>query len=384
MIKSLRQRAYSPLNLHLGTSVMIYLDNAASTPLHESISEASLFGNAGSRTHPIGLNLKSAVERSRENCAQLIGVKPEQLIFTSGATESLMLLIQGLRRNGSTNWGVVETEHKAALNQVLDVAPNATRLKVNRNGIVQLEDTIAAGVGVSMSVNNETGVVNEVWKTMKSGGANFTIADCTQSIGKLDFDLVDSEIDYMVGSAHKFHGPAGCGFIAVRDIDLWDELKSPSIGGGQERGVRSGTLNAGSIIQTGQVAKWLIENREAYQSHLRSIQAQFEAKASKIEGAEILGSLVRRAPHITSLYIPGVDSEALIAAVNQKIAISTGSACTSHSVEPSHVLLAMDPDIEKAESTIRVSYGWQNTLDEVNEAAEVIATAVREIQSFFQ
>ena len=363
---------------------MIYLDNASSTPMHECISEYSHFGNAGSRTHPIGLNLKSAVERSRENCAQLIGVKPEQLIFTSGATESLMLVIQGLRRTGSSNWGVVETEHKAALNQVLDVAPDATRFKVNRNGIVQLDDSIPSGVGVSMSVNNETGVINNVWRALKQGGVNRTIADCTQSIGKLDFDLVDSEIDFMVGSAHKFHGPPGCGFIAVSDIDLWDELKSPSVGGGQERGVRSGTLNASAIIQTGQVAKWLIENRKAYRDHLRAIQDAFEAKASEIEGAEVLGSVVKRAPHITSLYIPGVDSEALIAAVNQKIAISTGSACTSHSVEPSHVLLAMDDDVEKAESTIRVSYGWQNSIDEVNEAAEVIATAVHEIRSFFQ
>ena len=363
---------------------MIYLDNAASTPLHECILEHSHFGNAGSRTHPVGLNLKSAVERSRESCARLLGIKPEQLIFTSGATESLMLLIQGLRRNGRTDWGVVETEHKAALNQVLDVAPNATRFEVNRNGIVQLDDTIHTGVVVSMSVNNETGVINEVWKSLKEAGTAFTIADCTQSIGKLDLNLTDSNIDFMVGSAHKFHGPAGCGFVAVRDIDLWEELKSPSVGGGQERGVRSGTLNASAIIQTGQVAKWLFENKKAYQDHLRSMQAVFEAKASEIEGAEILGSNVKRAPHITSLYIPGVDSEALIAAVNQKIAISTGSACTSHSVEPSHVLLAMDPDIEKAESTIRVSYGWQNTIEEVNEAAEVIATAVREIRSFFQ
>ena len=363
---------------------MIYLDNAASTPLHECILEHSHFGNAGSRTHPVGLNLKSAVERSRESCARLLGIKPEQLIFTSGATESLMLLIQGLRRNGSINWGVVETEHKAALNQVLDVAPNATRLKVNRNGIVQLEGNIPPGVGVSMSVNNETGVINEVWNRLKKAGAAFTIADCTESIGKLDFNLTDSRIDFMVGSAHKFHGPPGCGFIAVSGVDLWDELKSPSVGGGQERGVRSGTLNASAIIQTGQVAKWLFENKKAYQDHLRSMQAAFEAKASEIEGAEILGSVVKRAPHITSLYIPGVDSEALVAAVNQKIAISTGSACTSHSIEPSHVLLAMDPDIEKAESTIRVSYGWQNTIEEVNEAAEVIATAVREIRSFFQ
>ena len=362
--------------------VMIYLDSAASTPLHECVKYEVLNGNSGSRTHRIGLGLKKQVEEAREHCAELLAIKPEQLIFTSGATESLMILIQGLKRAGYANWAISQTEHKAALNQVLDVDAHPQILDVDESGIVRIETLEPGCVGVAMSVNNETGVVNSPWGQMKNKGASLTIADCTQSVGKLELNMEKDSIDFMVGSAHKFHGPVGCGFIAVRDIDLWDLIRSPAVGGGQERGIRSGTLNANGIIQTGQVAKWIHTNKSNYHSKLLSLRQHFENGIEASLEVEILGRSVIRAPHISSLHIPDVDNEALIAAVNDQLAISSGSACTSHSIEPSHVILAMTNEIDVAESTIRVSFGWQNTLEDVEKAIELISKAARQIRSF--
>mgnify|MGYP000884378832 CR=1 FL=1 len=371
-----------PSNFMATEKVMIYLDSAASTPLHECVKYEVLNGNSGSRTHRIGLGLKKQVEEAREHCAELLAIKPEQLIFTSGATESLMILIQGLKRAGYANWAISQTEHKAALNQVLDVDAHPQILDVDESGIVRIETLEPGCVGVAMSVNNETGVVNSPWGQMKNKGASLTIADCTQSIGKTDLHMEDECIDFMVGSAHKFHGPTGCGFIAARDADLWDLIQSPSMGGGQERGIRSGTLNSNSIIQTGQVAKWLQSNQSDYRAKLTSLKQSFEKGIMKKISAQIIGETASRAPHITSLYIPDVDNEAIIAAVNEKLAISSGSACTSHSIEPSHVILAMTNDIDIAESTIRVSFGWHNTQHEVEEAIELIADATNQIRSF--
>ena len=385
MLLTKRKRSFSfrRINLLLPILIlMIYLDSAASTPLHECVRYESLGGNSGSRTHRIGLELKSQVENAREHCARLLQIKPEQLIFTSGATESLMILIQGLKRAGHCNWAIAETEHKAALNQVVDVDPQHQILNVSRTGILKTTDFEYGRVGVAMSVNNETGVVNDPWSEMKKSGASLTIADCTQSVGKLELNMEKDSIDFMVGSAHKFHGPVGCGFIAVRDIDLWDLIRSPAVGGGQERGIRSGTLNANGIIQTGQVAKWLHTNKSNYHSKLLSLRQHFENGIEASLEVEILGRSVIRAPHISSLHIPDVDNEALIAAVNNQLAISSGSACTSHSIEPSHVILAMTNEIDVAESTIRVSFGWQNTIEDVEKAIELISKAARQIRSF--
>ena len=362
---------------------MIYLDSAASTPLHPCVDQSHHFGNAGSRTHRTGLALRSEVEKARQACSELMEVRPEQLVFTSGATESLMIVVQGLKRSGHLDWAVASTEHKAALNQVLDVNPSARILSANKNGIIEPIETSPGSVAVCMHVNNETGVINEPWRDLKKLGAAITICDATQSIGKLDLKIKEHAIDFLVGSAHKFNGPIGCGFLVAKDIDSWDLVRSPSLGGGQERGLRGGTLNATSIIQTGEVAHWLKANATSYRMKILELRDEFEHVITQRIGGLILCQSEARAPHITSLHIPGVDNEALISAVNAEIAISSGSACTSEKMAPSHVLMAMFNDIEMAESTVRISFGWHNTQKDIQQAVEIIARATDQIRSFY-
>jgi len=220
-------------------------------------------------------------------------------------------------------------------------------------------------------VNNETGVISS---------ESAEIIDITQAVGKVEHSGLGRSI-FGFGSAHKFHGPIGVGFITTDDPDHWEELIQGKRGG-QERGVRPGTLNAPAIIQTGEVAKWMLKNGEEYRAKLKHLQSTFENKIKSLTDCWIIGADQKRAPHITSLNLPGVDNEALIAAVNDRLAIASGSACTSEKVEPSHVLMAMFNDREIADTTVRISYGWFNTESEALEAADIIAKAAETIRSF--
>ena len=233
-----------------------------------------------------------------------------------------------------------------------------------------------------MVVNNEVGTIHNDWNQAKEMGAAFTIADATQAIGKVDLDLESMGIDYLVGSAHKFHGPTGCGFIVARNRKLLSALVDPATRKGQENGIRPGTLNAKGIIETGQAVQWLQSHKDQYREHLRLLQSCFETEVMTLTTCEVNEADKPRAPHITSLHLPGVDNEALISAVSHRLAIASGSACTSEKVEASHVLMAIYNDQDRAESTVRISYGWQNTVEEVKEAAHIIADAAAMIRSF--
>lgn len=340
---------------------MIYLDNAATSFGTIEAHARSFWANASSRTHPLGLETRKQVERARESLAELVGLKrPELLVFTSGATESALIIIEALRK--SHNLRASEVEHSC----------------VSRHVPFNVSTVDRSQAYFQMLVNNETGIEY----SSPRGRGELIVSDITQAVAKVDSAQNVEYADIRFGSAHKFHGPVGVGFIAVKELDLWDLLRRPENAGGQERGVRPGTLNAPAIIETGNVARWMLKNYHEYQSHLRCLQASFEEAIKSLCECKIIGADSPRAPHITSLNLPGVDNEALIAAVNDRLAIASGSACTSDKIKPSHVLMAMfnDPDI--ADSTVRVSYGWNNTIEEIKMAAQIIADAADTIRSF--
>ena len=334
---------------------MIYLDSAATT---QSFGDCrlphgmQLLGNPSSRTHRIGIQTRNHVERSRESLAELIGVPVGGVIFTSGASESASILIDRLSQ--TTNLSADEKSHSCVRRYSLNPSERES-------------ESWFFGI----AVNNETGIVEdyraEIW-------------DVTQALCKVGGSLWE-ESKFIFGSAHKFHGPLGLGFIATYDVGCFELLRTQS-DHSQERGIRPGTLNAPAIIQTGEVAKWMLKNGDEYRAKLKHLQFTFESKIKSLTDCWIIGADQERAPHITSLNLPGVDNEALIAAVNDRLAIASGSACTSEKVEPSHVLMAMFNDREIADTTVRISYGWFNTEAEVLEAAEIIAKASETIRSF--
>lgn len=349
---------------------ILYLDNAATTPEHSGGGTDNFVANASSRTHILCLNARKEVDAARQSVADLFGVPAGCVVFTSGATESLLILGRWAQRIGSMVLANA-TEHAA----MLMVA------EAIEEGSLPNQDVTGKVYG-RMVVNNEVGTIHNDWNNAKERGAAYTIADATQAIGKVDIDLEQMGIDYLVGSAHKFHGPTGCGFIVARDRKLLSELVDPATRKGQEKGIRPGTLNAKGIIATGHAVQWLQSHKDEYREQLRLLQSTFETEVMTLTTCEINESDKPRAPHITSLYLPGVDNEALISAVSDRMAIASGSACTSEKVEASHVLMALYNDQDRAESTVRISYGWQNTIDEVKEAAKIIAEAAAMIRSF--
>ena len=341
---------------------MIYLDNAATSFGTIENSARRFWANASSRTHPLGLETRKEVERARESLAELVGLhRPELLVFTSGATESASIIIEALRKSHTLQSS--EVEHSC----------------VSRHVPLNCPTTDCPEAYFQMLINNETGIEYSSPK-YRNG---LIVSDITQAVAKVNAAQDVNFADIRFGSAHKFHGPLGVGFIAVREIDLWELLRRPENAGSQERGVRPGTLNSPAIVETGSVARWMLKNCSEYRSHLRCLQTSFEEAIMSLCGCKIIGAESPRAPHITSLNLPGVDNEALIAAVNDRLAISSGSACTSDKVKPSHVLMAMFNDQEIADSTVRVSFGWSNTIEEVKVAAQIIADAAVTIRSFY-
>ena len=334
---------------------LLYLDSAASSiPMDFQLPVQ--IGNASSRTHSFGLHQRKSTESARGHLANLMGVDANQIVFTSGATESIRLINYALPFTASS-----ATSHNA-MRSCVSNSPTASRVK--------------AHFGCER-VNNETGLC----QSLAPESGLFTL-DVTQSVAKIVDATPERVADFRVGSCHKFHGPLGVGFIVANDVDLWELLILPGNESGQERGIRPGTLNSPAIIQAGEVAKWMLKNGDEYRAKLKHLQSTFENKIKSLTDCWIIGAEQERAPHITSLNLPGVDNEALIASVNDRLAIASGSACTSEKVEPSHVLMAMFNDREIADTTVRISYGWFNTEPEVLEAAEIIAKAAETIRSF--
>ncbi len=355
------------------------------------------FANANS-SHLFGLGAHEAVKTARLQVADLIGSDPHEIIFTSGATEAINLGIKGLVEK----YGVqkrhlvtVVTEHMAVLDTCKYLETKGfevTYLPVQKDGLIRIEDLQAALrpdtlLVCVMLVNNEIGVIQDIQKIAELSHANgsYFMTDATQAVGKMPVDVDKMGIDLMAFSAHKFYGPKGIGALYMRQRGQW-KIKLPALihGGGHERGFRSGTLNVPGIIGLGKAAELTKKEMKANEKHIRALRDYLEDEILKMEGTSVNGNRTQRLYNVTNIQFEGVDSEALILGLGSgkpMIAVSNGSACTSAVIEPSHVLLSMGIDYERAFSSIRFSLGKDNQAGEISTLASGLKGILLAIQA---
>lgn len=375
----------------------IYLDYAATTPVDPHVAEAMLgcltmagnFGNPASRSHIYGWRAEEAVENARRELADLINADPREIVWTSGATESNNLALKGAahaqRAAGAGNHIITSLiEHKA----VLDVCAyleldgfEVTYLDPGADGIIEPQQVIDAirqeTVLVSlMHANNEVGTINDIaaiGAICRSRGVLLHV-DAAQSVGKIPVDTQAMMVDLLSISAHKLYGPKGIGALYVRRRPAV-EIEAQMHGGGHERGMRSGTLPTHQIVGMGAACRIAKDEMAAESDRILALRNQFYAGVSDLEGVVLNGDGKRRLPGNLNLSFAGVDGEALLLALKD-IAVSTGSACTSASLEPSYVLRAMGLGEELAQSAIRFSFGRFTTAQDVEAAASLVHNAV--------
>ncbi|WP_082101556.1 aminotransferase class V-fold PLP-dependent enzyme [Demequina rhizosphaerae] len=354
----------------------IYLDYAATTPVDPRVAEEVMhfmleeFGNAGSRTHSYGQAAKERVNRARAEVAAVVDAKPDEVIFTSGATESNNLAILGLAPHGekSGKKHIVSTqiEHKAVLEPLAELERRGFEVDLvppTRGGWVDADEVVARVrddtllVSV-MAVNNETGVIqptDEVAGALTAGGAYFHV-DAAQAFGKLVGPLRNSRIDLVSMSGHKIGAPKGIGALIARRRRFSRPPLAPlMVGGGQERGLRPGTLPVPLVAGLGLASALAVEFGEERQTLLRDVRREFSSRLHGI-GAQSNADESRAMPGILNVYVPGIDSEAAIVALKGVAAISNGSACTSQSYDSSHVLTAAGATTAEIEGALRFSF----------------------------
>jgi cysteine desulfurase len=379
----------------------VYMDNHATTPCDPVVLDAMMpyftrqFGNASSRGYLQGWQAAEAVQIAREMVASLIHSEPEEIIFTSGATESINLALKGVFESLSPKGKhiiTIATEHRAVLDTCLHLekmGADVTRLPVSADGLADPEllrteirpDTILIAV---MHSNNETGVLQSV-KTIgeiaKEKGVVF-FTDATQSLGKVSVDVNRDKIDLLAGSAHKFFGPKGVGFLFVRRKNPRVRLTAQLDGGQQERGLRSGTVNVPGIVGLGKAAELVRDNMNKDMLYVRSLRDRLEKSILKFEGAQLNGHKTERLPTVTNLCFEDLSGNGIIRLLQKDIAVSSGSACSSGSTEPSHVLMAMGVNKDLAAHALRFSLGKFNTSEEVDFVIERVGLALKEIKEF--
>ena len=353
---------------------MIYLDYNSTTPIDKEVLDEMMpflkenFGNAASRTHKFGWDANDAIKLSRERVSKIINAKPDEIIFNSGATEGINFVLKGIFENYSEKGShivTVKTEHKAVLDvcEYLETkGAEITYLDVDQNGLINLEElknsikenTILVCI---MYANNETGVIQDIEKIGKITKEKDVLffCDATQAIGKIPVDVAKDNIDILTLSSHKMYGPKGVGGVYINRRYPKIKLGSLIHGGGHEKGHRSGTLNVAGIVGFGKACEVSLKNLSNYNEHCLKLRDELEEKLLKIDGAEINGHKEKRLPNTLNIYFKGVNAEALIMKVRDKIAVSSGSACTSANVLPSHVLIAMYKNEERAFQSIRIS-----------------------------
>lgn len=379
----------------------IYLDNNATTPTDPRVVEAMLpyftnmFGNASSRNHPFGWEAEEGVDYAREQVAKLIGANEKEIIFTSGATESDNLAIKGVfemyARKGN-HIITLTTEHKAVLDackRVEKKGGEVTYLEVERDGLVDLAKLEAAMTDKTilvsiMMANNEIGVI----QPMKEIGALcakkgiLLMSDITQAAGKIPVDVKDLGIHLAAFTGHKMYGPKGVGALFVNRKGPRVKVTAQMDGGGHERGMRSGTLNVPGIVGFGKAAELCLAEMEADTKRLSALRDRLQAGLmAKLEEVVINGNEEHRMPHVTNMSFKHVEGEGLMMTFNQNIALSSGSACTSASLEPSYVLKALGLGDDLAHSSLRFSLGRFTTEEEVDETIESIAGGVDHMRS---
>jgi len=378
----------------------IYLDYQATTPMDPRVLDAMLpffketFGNAASRNHPFGWKAEEATEKAREQVAALIGASPKEIVFTSGATESDNLAIIGAARFYKEKGNHIITtnvEHKAVLDpcKALEAEGfDVTYLPVNKDGLVSAEQVAEAITDKTILIsviyaNNEIGSINplkEIGALCKEKGILFH-SDATQGVGKLPFDVNEFGVDLVSFTGHKIYGPKGVGALYVRRKNPRVRLTPIIHGGGHERGFRSGTLNVPSIVGFGEACRIAKEEWEKDYAHAK---AMYERMLSKFQGEldelYINGSLEQRMPYNLNISFAYVEGESLLMGINDEIAVSSGSACTSASLEPSYVLRALGVGEDLAHTSIRFGFGRFTTEEEVDYAADKIIGVVKRLR----
>ncbi len=355
---------------------MIYLDNNATTPTDPRVVEAMLPffyenpGNAASRNHPYGWVAEEAVDYAREQIANLIDVDSKEIIFTSGATESDNLGLKGVfemyRRKGN-HIITVKTEHKAILDtcdHLEKLGAEITYLEVDSQGLIDLAELEAAikpsTILVSvMWANNETGTIQDmkaIGDICAKHGILF-MSDATQAVGKIPVHPKEVGVHIMAFTSHKMYGPKGVGALYVSRKNPRVKLTAQMDGGGHERGMRSGTLNVPGIVGFGKAAEIAKKEMAQDMERVSKLRDKLEIELSKLEEVYLNGAPHSRMPHVTNLSFKHVEGEGLMMTFNQNIAVSSGSACTSASLEPSYVLVALGLGDDLAHSSIRFSLG---------------------------
>jgi cysteine desulfurase len=391
-----------PQELHLapnGIKLPIYMDNHATTPMDPRVLEEMLpyfiekFGNAASRNHSFGWVGEEATELGRERVAKLVGATTKEIIFTSGATESDNLAIKGaaeMYKEKGNHIITAVTEHKAVLDtckRLEKYGYRVTYLPVQKDGLVDLDDlkraiderTILVTI---MAANNEIGVVQpiaEIGKLCHERGVIFH-TDATQAVGKIPVDVVKQNIDLMSISAHKMYGPKGVGALYVRRKNPRVQISAIIDGGGHERGMRSGTLNVPGIVGLGKACAIALEEMAQESCKLAGLRNRLRDKImGRLDEVYINGSWEHRLPHNLNISFAYVEGESLLMGIND-IAVSSGSACTSATLEPSYVLKALGTGDDLAHSSIRFGIGRFNTEAEVDYVADRVVETVSRLR----
>lgn len=377
----------------------IYLDNNATTPMDPRVLEAMLpyftehFGNAASRNHPFGWQAEEAVDYAREQVAKLIGADPKEIIFTSGATESDNLGIKGVFEMYAAKGNHIitcVTEHKAVLDtckHLERLGAEVTYLEVQPNGLVDLKQLEAAIKPTTilialMYANNEIGVVQPVKEisniARKHGVLFFT--DGTQAVGKIPVDVNKDGIDLMAFSGHKMYGPKGVGALYVRRKNPRVKVTAQIDGGGHERGMRSGTLNVPGIVGLGKACELAGLEMNDEIARLSKLRDKLEQALLQLEEAYVNGSVEHRLPHVSNISFKYVEGEGLMMGFNKNIALSSGSACTSASLEPSYVLKALGLGDDLAHSSLRFGLGRFTTEEQIDYTIKAVSETVLKLR----
>ncbi len=378
---------------------LIYLDNNSTTPCDPRVVEAMLPyfyenpGNAASRNHPFGWVAEEAVDYAREQIAALLGADAKEIIFTSGATEANNLAIKGVYEMYARKGNHIitcTTEHKAVLDTCLHLkkmGAEVTFLEVDDKGELDLAVLEAAITPKTvllslMFANNETGVIHpmkEIGAICAKHGVLFH-TDATQAVGKIPMNMEDLGIHLLSFTAHKMYGPKGVGALYVRRKNPRVKVTAQMDGGGHERGMRSGTLNVPGIVGMGKAAEIARLDMAADTARVQALRNKLEAELMKIEETYINGNPAHRMPHVTNISFKHVEGEGLMMTFNQTIAVSSGSACTSASLEPSYVLKALGLGDDLAHSSIRFSLGRFTTEEDVNRAIALVSNGVQHMR----
>lgn len=377
----------------------IYLDYSATTPVDPRVAEKMVecltaegnFGNPASRSHAFGWKAEEAVENARRQVAELVNADPREIVWTSGATESDNLAIKGVAHFYASKGKHIVTskiEHKAVLDTTRQLEREGfevTYIEPGEDGVITpamveaalRDDTVLVSI---MHVNNEIGTINDIaaiGELTRSRGVLFHV-DAAQSTGKVEIDLENMKVDLMSFSAHKTYGPKGVGALYVRRKPRV-RLEAQMHGGGHERGMRSGTLAAHQSVGMGEAFRIAKEEMAAENERITKLRDRFFKKVEHLEELYVNGSMTSRVPHNLNLSFNYVEGESLIMALKD-LAVSSGSACTSASLEPSYVLRALGRNDELAHSSIRFTFGRFTTEEEVDYAAQKVSEAVTKLR----